>query len=219
MTADSLSVKLRQARGAMSLDDAATRSGVTAKRIRMYEQGERSPYGKTLRRLAEAYGVPVRELSEDGRDGGPPMPRAVGSPRRRRRRVGGQTGSGEAVEIPVQLGEGQTVRVVIELIIRQQPVTRADAIPGSPAATASPAPQEQPALPGRGEFGSESSPRQVKLDPAALQRLRRDPRGGPVRRPARQTPGSSESASSQETKATDPLNVFREAYLEFRRKK
>jgi transcriptional regulator with XRE-family HTH domain len=62
MTPDSMQVRLRQARGAMSLAAAAERSGIPADRIRMYEEGERQAYGKTLRRLAQAYGVSVGEL-------------------------------------------------------------------------------------------------------------------------------------------------------------
>lgn len=69
MTPESLPVRLRQARGTMSLTDAAEHSGVPADRIRKYEEGGRRPYGKTLRRLAEAYDVPVAELAGEDRGG------------------------------------------------------------------------------------------------------------------------------------------------------
>jgi transcriptional regulator with XRE-family HTH domain len=62
MSPESLPVKLRQARGTMSLARAAELSGVSEARIRLYEEGKRQPYGKTMRRLADTYGVPAAEL-------------------------------------------------------------------------------------------------------------------------------------------------------------
>ncbi|MBI4408212.1 MAG: helix-turn-helix transcriptional regulator [Gemmatimonadetes bacterium] len=112
MSSESLAVKLRQARGALSLAEAEARSGVPADRIRMYEEGERQPYGKTLERLAYAYGLPLAELR--GAVGEAALPPA---PRRRRRRMRGDT-IGRAFEVPLEVAEGQTIRVVLELIIR-----------------------------------------------------------------------------------------------------
>jgi hypothetical protein len=44
MSPESLAIKLRQARGAMSLAEAAEQSEIPEERIRMYEEGARRPY-------------------------------------------------------------------------------------------------------------------------------------------------------------------------------
>lgn len=239
MTSDTLSLKLRQMRGAMSLDEAARRSGVAAKRIRMYEQGERTPYGKTLRRLSQAYGVPVRDLLEGTGETISPIPRGSTAGRRRRRRVSASGDSAtQAVEIPVQINEGQTVRVVIELNIRQQPVMRTESTTPTVMPAARQPDQETSSWPPPGHRSDPDQTAQQKKEGGAPARKRRELRSDahPLRRPLRSGHSSRSSSSSQTDstagsgkdsrtdkesggKSDDALDVFREAYQEFRRKK
>src|SRR5512142_2349975 len=99
MSPESLPIKLRQARGAMSLAEAAEVSEIPEERIRMYEEGVRRPYGKTLRRLADVYGVRVAELVGSGqvmraRSRAPEV-------RRRRRRIAMPTEEGVPIALPL----------------------------------------------------------------------------------------------------------------------
>jgi transcriptional regulator with XRE-family HTH domain len=55
--------ELRVERG-LSLRDAASETNVDRDTIREIEHGERRPFGRTLRKLADGYGVPLRELLE-----------------------------------------------------------------------------------------------------------------------------------------------------------
>jgi transcriptional regulator with XRE-family HTH domain len=215
MSLESLPVKLRKLRGTMSLAEAAERSQIPEYRLRMYEEGVRQPYTKTLKRLAEAYGVPVSELLSNG--AGPattaqPLTASAVRRRRRRRRVVASGGE-RSVEVPVEVSPGERVRIVIELIVR-------------PAAGQSPT-AEQPAAPAvtlttrAGEAADpphntprpaplESSPRRVLRAPGALQ-----PGRGPGRFP--QGHSASESGHDASPDARDPLAEFRRAYGEFRR--
>lgn len=227
MTPESLPVRLRQARGTMSLADAAERSGVPADRIRKYEEGERQPYGKTLRRLAEAYDVAVAELIGDDR--GPKRPgRAQTSPppqperkRRRRRRPAAGTPA-RVVEVPVEAPAGEAVRVVIELVIRPnaslQPSVEARAaeVQAAPAvrsaAGSGPTPQpsaaqvESPSE--RPASGSQSTPQHWAREP----RTRR-------RRP--KVPANTSNGGDQQLRPPpdEALEGFRQAYREFRRER
>jgi transcriptional regulator with XRE-family HTH domain len=124
MAPDALPVKLRQARGAMSLADAAERSGISEDRIRSYEEGDRQPYGKTLRRLAQVYGVTAAELAATS---GPARslgvrPKEAPKPLRRRRRRAAAAAAGapleQRIEIPIDVESSQPIRLVIELILR-----------------------------------------------------------------------------------------------------
>src|SRR5690606_33539302 len=100
--------------------EAAERSQIPEQRIRMYEEGVRQPYNKTLKRLADAYGVPVSEITGNGavapaRQPPPPVRRR----RRRRRAAAPQAEGGErSIEVPVEVRPGEKVRIVIELIVR-----------------------------------------------------------------------------------------------------
>ncbi len=117
MSPESLPIKLRQARGAMSLAEAAEVSGIPEERIRMYEEGVRRPYGKTLRRLADVYGLRVAELVGPGQVGRPRSRRA--DVRRRRRRIA-ISSDDTPIAVPLEVAEGQTVRLVIELVVRRR---------------------------------------------------------------------------------------------------
>lgn len=117
MSPDSLPIKLRQARGAMSLTEAAEAADIPEDRIRMYEEGVRRPYGKTLRRLADVYGVRVADLLGTGqvarsRSRTPEV-------RRRRRRITVDNVDAP-IAVPLEVAEGQTVRLVIELVVRRR---------------------------------------------------------------------------------------------------
>ena len=54
---------LRAERG-LSLTKAAERIGVTRDTLSELERGKRRPYVPTLAKIAEGYGVPVKELLE-----------------------------------------------------------------------------------------------------------------------------------------------------------
>ena len=102
-----LSSRLREARGALSINEVSLRTGIPEARIRQYESGARQPYGKTLRRLAQGYGIPIAELS-------PAVMPALPEPqriRRRRMRAQGAPDGTHVIEIPVDLKEGETIRV------------------------------------------------------------------------------------------------------------
>lgn len=64
MTHGSLALKLRvlRAKEALTIEQAAARARVTPETISDAERGRRHPYLPTLRKLAEAYDVPVEEL-------------------------------------------------------------------------------------------------------------------------------------------------------------
>lgn len=117
MPPETLAIKLRQARGAMSLAEAAQLSEIPEERIRMYEEGLRRPYGKTLRRLADVYGVRVAELVGPGQV---MRPRGRAPDVRRRRRIVASREEGLPIAVPVEVSEGETVRVVIELVVRRR---------------------------------------------------------------------------------------------------
>lgn len=129
---EALAARLRHARGSLSLSEAASRAGIPETRIRLYEEGVRQPYGKTLRRLAEAYGTPVVELGAPAR-----TPREAPPPRQRRRRrrvAPTDTGSGlQVIEIPVDIREGEPIRVRLELILRPR-----SSAPAAPAPALAP---------------------------------------------------------------------------------
>lgn len=117
MSPDSLPIKLRQARGAMSLAEAAEMSEIPEDRIRMYEEGVRRPYGKTLRRLADVYGIRVADLLGPGQVARPRT--RVPEGRRRRRRIAVED-IDAPIAVPLEVVEGQTVRLVIELVVRRR---------------------------------------------------------------------------------------------------
>lgn len=117
MSPESLPIKLRQARGAMSLTEAAEVSGIPEERIRMYEEGVRRPYGKTLRRLADVYGLRVAELVGPGQAA---RARTRGAEVRRRRRRIAVPAENAPIAVPLEVTEGQTVRLVIELVVRRR---------------------------------------------------------------------------------------------------
>lgn len=201
MSPETLAIKLRQARGAMSLVEAAQLSEIPEERIRMYEEGVRRPYGKTLRRLADVYGVRVAELVGPGQ-----VTRARGRApevRRRRRIVAREEGS--AIAVPVEVTEGETVRLVIELVVRRRE--------GAAPLEDGPVKQEgggalveplrvpsSPPTPSRGEPGDARAvgERGVEAEPA-IRRLRL------ADEPGRQP--------------RDPILELRQAYRDFRHKK
>lgn len=119
MSPDSLPIKLRQARGAMSLAEAAEASDLPEDRIRMYEEGVRRPYGKTLRRLADVYGIRVADLLGPGQVA---RSRARAPEVRRRRRRIAIDNVDAPIAVPLEVAEGQTVRLVIELVVRRREV-------------------------------------------------------------------------------------------------
>ena len=61
-----LGLRLRELRveQGLSLREAATKTHVDRDTIREIELGERRPFGRTLGKLSEGYGVPLRELLE-----------------------------------------------------------------------------------------------------------------------------------------------------------
>ncbi|HEX7091100.1 MAG TPA: helix-turn-helix transcriptional regulator [Longimicrobiales bacterium] len=217
MSLESLPVKLRQLRGTMSLAEAAERSQIPEYRLRMYEEGVRQPYTKTLKRLAEAYGVPVSELLSNGAapaTTAQPLTASTVRRRRRRRRVVAAGGE-RSVEVPVEVRPGERVRIVIELIVRpaagQSPPEESAAPAAAPAVTlttrsgeaADPPPAPRPA-------SLERAPRRALRAPGALA-----PGRGPARFP--QGHAASESGHDASPDARDPLAEFRRAYGEFRR--
>lgn len=59
--------KVRRARigRAMTIRDLSRASGVNHSAISLIERGKRSPWPRTLKRLADALGVEIRELLKD----------------------------------------------------------------------------------------------------------------------------------------------------------
>jgi transcriptional regulator with XRE-family HTH domain len=249
MAPDSLSIRLRRARGSMSLAEASERSGVPMERIRMYEEGERHPYAKTLRRIATAYDVTVAELRKGlesaTRGGGTVRP----EPRRRRRRPAAAPAAPAAatpampatahrVEVPVELAAGEDIRVVIELVIRARPAAQGGPVVEShvaihPAAPAAPAvasgegpatgtATDAEALPAVTETAAGPHGRPAAAGGTARAVARR--RDGNGQRPAAPAapvlPGDAgEPDQPSVPEARDPLDGFRRAYRDFRRDK
>ncbi|WPD17983.1 XRE family transcriptional regulator [Thermaerobacter composti] len=81
--------RLREARG-WSLRQLEARSGVSNSAISLIERGKRIPNSETLRRLAAALGVTIRELYED--DGGTWSPPALAGLSARLRRARARAG-------------------------------------------------------------------------------------------------------------------------------
>lgn len=216
MSPESLPVKLRQLRGTMSLAEAAARARIPEQRIRMYEEGVRQPYTKTLKRLAEAYGVPLSELMVNG--GAASTRRAAAAPtvrrRRRRRRAVLQEGE-RSVEVPVEVSPGERVRIVLELIVR----------PAATQTTDAPRPTPTIVVPATATVDDvRASPLVTRPQPSA-------PPTAPRRtlylagagsgssfserpRPQGETGDRADGGSSD---AHDPLAEFRRAYGEFKR--
>ena len=73
MTHESLALKLRvlRAERMLTIDQAAKRAGVMPETISDAERGRRRPYLPTLRKLAEGYGVPIKELLAEEASGEP----------------------------------------------------------------------------------------------------------------------------------------------------
>ncbi len=197
MSPDSLPIKLRQARGAMSLAEAAEASEIPEDRIRMYEEGVRRPYGKTLRRLADVYGVRVADLVGVGQ-----VPRArprAPEVRRRRRRIAVDSAE-TPISVPLEVAEGQTVRLVIELVVR-----RRDAEVGA-------APEDEEAGEDVGVAARlEAVPAAPAPSPEVEERVAARA-GGPRRRLRLPEPGSRQQPM-------DPILELKRAYRDFRQKK
>ncbi len=200
MSPESLAIKLRQARGAMTLAEAAELSEIPEERIRMYEEGVRRPYGKTLRRLADIYGVRVAELVGSGR-----VVRARSRQpevRRRRRRIAVPAEEGVPIALPLEVREGQTVRLVIERVVRRRESGGVEDEPAGELELRAPARVEH------------APPAELELPqparPASTAGLAA--RGAePLRRPRALEEPSREPA--------DPINELKRAYRDFRHKK
>lgn len=219
MSPESLPVKLRQARRTMSLAEAAERSGIPEHRIRMYEEGERQPYRKTLKRLAEAYGVPIQEFLGNGEAtrSGRKTQAPAAQPRRRRRRPRAHlTATGSTLQIPVEVENGQVVRLVIELVIRPQSTgvatsdstIESDAVTDGRAGAARDLDTDRP----RGETPARKDPW-----PARVPAFGAPSNAHGLRSPIAAAP--SDPTRSAPSDARDPLMEFRRAYREFRRDK
>jgi transcriptional regulator with XRE-family HTH domain len=115
--ADSVATRLRQARGDLTVTDVARRSGIPESRIRTYEEGIRQPYGKTLVKLAEAYGIPIAELVATPSPSVTPAARS----RRRRRRLP-EVSNHHVIEVPVDIRDDAPIRLTIELVLRPRRV-------------------------------------------------------------------------------------------------
>jgi len=215
MSPESLPVKLRQLRGTMSLAEAAARAQIPEQRIRMYEEGVRQPYSKTLKRLAEAYGVPLSELTVNG---GAPSPKAAPARtvrrRRRRRRAVFQNGE-RTVEVPVEVSPGERVRIVLELIVRPSAGQSTEA--ARPAATVALQTTDTAADDARGP--SLLNRPQPLAASAAPRRSLHAPTGLASAFPERRRPQghAADGADGGTTDLRDPLAEFRRAYGEFRR--
>lgn len=208
MSPESLAIKLRQARGAMSLAEAAEMSQIPEERIRMYEEGVRRPYGKTLRRLADVYGMRVADLLGAG---GTARTRAHGGVVRRRRRRVAVGEAGDVISVPLEVGEGQTVRLVIELVVRhrQDEEEASGEGAGESGGTA-----ERPEAPGaRPESLAASAEAGEELQAPARRRVSL---GGPGRRPGA---GRRMALPEEPRQARDPILDLRRAYRDFRQKK
>ncbi len=215
MSPESLPVKLRQLRGTMSLAEAAERAQIPEQRIRMYEEGVRQPYSKTLKRLAEAYGVPVSELTVNGGTASATKAAPARTVRRRRRRRRAAFQDGErSVEVPVEVSPGERVRIVIELIVRPAA--------GQPTETARPAATVavQTATVVDDARGTSLPARPQPLAaPTTPRRSLHAPTGSASAHPERRRPQghAADGAGAGSTDVRDPLAEFRRAYGEFRR--
>lgn len=214
MSLEPLPVKLRRLRGTMSLAEAAERSQIPEYRLRMYEEGVRQPYTKTLKRLAEAYGVPVSELLSNGAaPSTTAQPSSASSTRRRRRRRRIVAAGGErSVEVPVEVRPGERVKIVIELIVRPVAGQAPAAEPAAPTVTLTTRAAEPEAPP--------PAPRPAPFEPSP-RRVLRAPGSFPVGRgPGRILQGQPATESGHDGSPDtrdDPLAEFRRAYGEFRR--
>lgn len=217
MSPESLPVKLRQLRGTMSLAEAAERAQIPEQRIRMYEEGVRQPYSKTLKRLAEAYGVPVSELTGNGVALRPPKatPTRVRQ-RRRRRRAVVQDGE-RSVEVPVEVSPGERVRIVIELIVR--PAAGQSAGESARPSAAVALRTETVAV--DADAASPPARPQPPAPTAAPRPLHASTGPGPAPAPAlhqrRRPQGHAAEGAAGPADLRDPLAEFRRAYGEFRR--
>ena len=200
MPGESLAIKLRQARGAMSLAEAAEQSEIPEERIRMYEEGVRRPYGKTLRRLADVYGLRVAELvgAAVGRVIRP-RPRAQ-EVRRRRRRITATAEEGSTISVPLEVAEGQTVRLVIELVVRRRQDEVVDE--AYPSYAADGPRQARPSSPERLVVEAELPPVEVN-EPERSDFVRRRLR----------------VAEDSPRQTRDPILELKRAYSDFRQKK
>ncbi|HWV57597.1 MAG TPA: helix-turn-helix transcriptional regulator [Longimicrobiales bacterium] len=111
MSPDSLPIKLRRARGSMTLSEAAAKAEISEARIREYEEGTRHPYMKTLKKLAGAYGCTVSELLDSARN----SIAVRRSPRRRPRAE-----INDSSEAPIAAEQGREIRIVIEIVLRTE---------------------------------------------------------------------------------------------------
>ena len=118
-----LASRLREARGELSVTEVSLRTGISEARIRQYESGARHPYGKTLRRLAQGYGIPIAELSPAAA----PAPQEPQRVRRRRMRAQDTADGTHVIEIPVDLKDGESIRLSLELVLRPRTRTVAPA--------------------------------------------------------------------------------------------
>ncbi len=200
MSPESLPIKLRQARGAMSLAEAAEVSEIPEERIRMYEEGVRRPYGKTLRRLADVYGVRVAELVGSGQV--LRARRQASDVRRRRRRISVPAESGVPIAVPLEVEEGQTVRLVIELVVKRREVDGLeDEAAGEPErhapARVEEPPQAELELPPASRMASTAGLAARGAEPLRRPRALEEPSRAPL----------------------DPINELKRAYRDFRHKK
>jgi transcriptional regulator with XRE-family HTH domain len=77
MMQGSLAERLRvlRAQDGLTLNEASAKIGINRHTLRDLELGKREPYGPTIRKIAEGYGVPVAQLLEE-----PPLAGKVGAP-------------------------------------------------------------------------------------------------------------------------------------------
>ena len=80
MMQGSLAERLRvlRAQDGLTLNEASAKIGINRHTLRDLELGKREPYGPTIRKIAESYGVPVGQLLEEpalaGKDKAPQEP-------------------------------------------------------------------------------------------------------------------------------------------------
>lgn len=213
MSPDSLPIRLRNARGAMDLAEAAARSGISAERIKEYESGTRQPYRKTLKRLALAYGVSLAELVGPAA-AGTTAPRLRARQVRRRpaqRETATQDTAASAIQVPVTIGADNDFRIVIELVIRIA-ADRPEAASGAPTATLEAEPQStaQPANP------PAANPEPTPPPSKVLAASRPTPRIPAVATGSRPLGSPSASSDGGSDDSGDPLAAVRRAYSEFR---
>lgn len=195
MAPDSLPTRLRQARGSMTLSEAAERAGVPEARIRDYEEGRRKPYAKTLERLAAAYGRSVADLL--GATGArSPVSRVAAAP------TAAANGANPAPVPPIVVAPGKEIRLVIEILVR----TQADA----------PAPRREPPVPAPEITQTHDSGTATVIASAPPSQPSLSDPGRPVRRriPVRRVPKKELLGKDR-----DPLVEIRRAYREFRERR